>query len=337
MGKCKFQTSWLERDDSQGHLVKVWGKRCGDSELMCIVCDKSINVSKGFQAITQHATMLKHRQNFEIKQASNQLHLVTVSPPSCSFPSSSSSGGTVLLYNSRDRTTAAELMWCLKCVASDFSFSSCNGLQETFTVMFGDSVSQNFSLGNNKAHYLISDALSPYFKKLQMQDMAGSYFSLLYDETTNSSGMKELQTGVRYWSNTQNKIVFSHLETFYVGTATSSVNVEKLNDALNSYMLPLSNLLMLGSDGPNVYKSVSRNINDTCVLNKRKPLIDIGTCNIHTIHNAFLKGISEFGEDVSELVLDIHYYFYGWLARRTDFMEIQTSLKLPKHHFVKHC
>src|SRR5678815_2342152 len=40
------------------------------------------------------------------------------------------------LYADRAKTTAMELMWCLKCVAADYSFASCNGLHETFQVSY---------------------------------------------------------------------------------------------------------------------------------------------------------------------------------------------------------
>lgn len=349
MGKCKFNEMWLERDDSAGYKVRQWGRKKNDDELFCMVCQKTININKGFQAVTQHAGILKHKREIETKLALNQLHLLpqasscsvsdkqcSSSLPTLSSPVSSPSCSSILLYNSRDKTTAAELIWCMKCVASDYSFSSCVGLRETFQVMFGDSVPQDFSLGNNKAHYLVTDALAPYFKKLQIQEMEGSFFTLYYDETTNAAGVKELQTGVRYWSNKHKRIICQHLETFYITTATATVLTDKICDAMTNASLPLSNLLMLGSDGPNVNKAVARLINNQLLLCRKKPLIDIGTCNIHIVHNAFLKGLEQLGDDISDLVFAIYHFFHGWPARWNSYCSVRADLKIPPHHFIKH-
>jgi hypothetical protein len=147
MGKCTFNNYWLGKDDSQGHKVKEWGKKHSNHELYCMACEKTISISKGFQSITQHASTDKHKQKLQLKWNPNQLHLKAISDPSCSsdqqdgpVPSSSlydktkKSLRTVELFSLRDRIATAELVWSLKCVASDFSFSSCNGLRETFQV-----------------------------------------------------------------------------------------------------------------------------------------------------------------------------------------------------------
>ena len=35
-------------------------------------------------------------------------------------------------------------------------------------------------------------------------------------------------------------------------------------------------------------------------------LVDIGSCSIHVIHNAFGKGLEHYGKDVDQLCLDLY-------------------------------
>lgn len=77
-------------------------------------------------------------------------------------------------------------------------------------------------------------------------------------------------------------------------------------------------------------------MNDELIESGRKPLIDLGTCNIHTVHNAFLKGLNALGENVSDFVYQIHHFFDGWPARWEEFEDVQEKVKVPKHRFVKH-
>ena len=47
-------------------------------------------------------------------------------------------------------------------------------------------------------------------------------------------------------------------------------------------------------------------------------LIDLGSCTIHTVHNAFGKGIEQYGKDIDQLCTDLHSLFKNSPARRED-------------------
>ena len=65
-------------------------------------------------------------------------------------------------------------------------------------------------------------------------------------------------------------------------------------------------------------------------------LIDLGSCNIHTMHNAFVKGIERYGKDIYLLYL----YFYSLLkhnsARYEDLKEVQKEMEVELHNFLQH-
>lgn len=95
---------------------------------------------------------------------------------------------------------------------------------------------------------------------------------------------------------------------------------------------------MIGSDGPRVNKNVFRIINEAVKVmpGREKGLLQVGTCNLHVINNAFLKGLETYGSDVSELILGLYYFFHGWPSRMEEYEQIQKEKKIPQHKFIKH-
>ncbi|KAJ3666184.1 hypothetical protein Zmor_001637 [Zophobas morio] len=77
-------------------------------------------------------------------------------------------------------------------------------------------------------------------------------------------------------------------------------------------------------------------MNEKLVEEREKKMIDIGTCNLNIIHNAFSKALQCLGSDASDLVLEVYLYFDDQPARWSDYEAIQSNNNLPKHRFVKH-
>ena len=102
--------------------------------------------------------------------------------------------------------------------------------------------------------------------------------------------------------------------------------------------IAVDKMLILIQDGPNVNKTIFPEMNG--LIAKDHPevqgLIDLGLCTIHTAHNAFGKGIEQYGKDIDQLCTDLHSLFKYSVARREDFKEIQVELELPKHSFQQH-
>ena len=93
---------------------------------------------------------------------------------------------TIHFYSLADNARKAELIWAMKNIFADFSFSLCDEIKEVYCSMFltENAVPKDFSLSHTKMSYLITDAIGPYFKNEILNDIDSSY-SLLYDKTTN--------------------------------------------------------------------------------------------------------------------------------------------------------
>ena len=65
-------------------------------------------------------------------------------------------------------------------------------------------------------------------------------------------------------------------------------------------------------------------------------LVDLGSCSIHTIHNAFGKGLEKCGKEIEQLCMDLHALFKYSTARREDFREVQIEMDLDLTNFLQH-
>ena len=97
-------------------------------------------------------------------------------------------------------------------------------------------------------------------------------------------------------------------------------------------------MLTLIRDGPNVNKTIFQRMNELISGDhpEFKGLIDLGSCTLHTVHNAFGKGIEQYGKDIDNLCVDLHTLFKYSAARREDYKDIQIEFELPEHAFQRH-
>lgn len=118
--------------------------------------------------------------------------------------------------------------------------------------MFPNVIPESFSLGKTKNTYLLQHALGPYFYDKMLADIDSLFFSLQYDETTNSEDVKEMPIMIKYWSKSAGCVMTCHLETFFIGPASAEIIKGHIVSAVNNAKLSLSNIIVLGSNSPNV-------------------------------------------------------------------------------------
>ena len=156
-------------------------------------------------------------------------------------------------------------------------------------------------------------------------------YTVHYDETTNAQTQKQLDIKVRFWSPAQGKVVVHHLQSYLMGHGSGAHLARKLISVIHDNGLALNNLIMVDKTVWNLLNKLILQLPD-----RSYGLIDIGTCNLHIFHKAFAKGPQVFGNELSELVIDIYTWFKLSAARREDYESVQENLGLPNHKFLKH-
>ena len=99
--------------------------------------------------------------------------------------------------------------------------------------------------------------------------------------------------------------------------------------------LDINFILHLGMDGPNVNKKFQRLLLESSYLQKTT-FLDIGTCPLHTAHNAFRKGVSFLRFNVDQFALEIHFFFKLSAGRRADYQKILEVTNIAAEYALKH-
>lgn len=356
--KCSVKTSWFDKLDDDGKPLGTYFKRVVGSttHVLCVICNKKLNCElKGVQAITQHHKYAKHVKALRSYKSQLQLTAATkttvninnnptfsqplIIPDSISAKTTnvSQEGFTLKLTDPRNEATAAEIIWTMKVVSSNYSDRSCEDIGITLQRMFpNNSTCSEFSLGRHKVSYMQTDCVATHLRDIFLLDVKDCRYTLCYDETPNAASKNELQTSVRYYSEKKKRILHHHLETFFMENGRGKTIVKYLDIALRNANLPIEHMLTLSRDGPNVNKTVFTSMMEKYKQITGKKLIDTGTCDIHIVHNGFKKGLDEFGDHVSDLMVNVHFFFDGEALRSQEYRDIKTKMGLRHHRFIKH-
>ena len=89
---------------------------------------------------------------------------------------------------------------------------------------------------------------------------------------------------------------------------------------------------MLASDGPNANKTIMTQVSKALTDSHLPALVDIGSCNLHKVHNAFGRSLQIYGKDAEELALKLFHWYKHSAARREDFKAIQFELEASMPH-----
>lgn len=235
-------------------------------------------------------------------------------------------GQITLCFCLKDSLTA-ELLWCLEVISSRSSFNSCQNKKELFQKMFPCDVSKNFSLCPKKASYLITDALTPYFRDILLTELKDNLFTLQFDETSNSKKSKELEVRVIFFSPSINRVINNHLSTKFLKNGLGVTIFDHLMLCLDENGLSLKNLITLGRDGPNVNKTVAGLFNEKLKLLGYKPLLDFSSCYLHIVNNGFKSGLDNLSVNVAEFITSLKKFFDQSDVRWHEFEDIQNEIR----------
>ncbi|KAL3888330.1 hypothetical protein ACJMK2_000700 [Sinanodonta woodiana] len=151
MPGCKFQDKWLTNNAFKSWIRKDTSNSHG---AFCQLCNKSIDLTSiGKTALTSHSKGKKHKENEDRLRSGNiqvfmHLHKFHSTTPA----TTSASAVSLSSYITKSETLNAEVWWCLKTVASNYSFSSNEATSYTFQQMFPDCHCQEYELWRDKIY-----------------------------------------------------------------------------------------------------------------------------------------------------------------------------------------
>ena len=134
--------------------------------------------------------------------------------------------------------------------------------------------------------------------------------------------MKQMDLLLRYWSDTESKVVTKYFSSFFFGRAKANDIVDMLKTLQESEQLPWRKLFNISTDGSNINKAIWRLLNDDLREQGYNGLVPFLPCTLHIIHNGFKKILDVLGEEVTTLVLDLHAWFKNHPCKQEDFINL---------------
>lgn len=346
-GQTKFNGSWLSCVDVNNQTVGEWCRKGKDDfHAYCRFCDTDIKCDNSGKAqLLQHAKKEKHKEATKHARSNKQAKLlVTASAPSTSSSSignTTSSGASVVSFSYNDASLTAQIYWLAKMASCNFSLRSADHIGDTFKKMFPDSkIAAVFNLSRSSASYMIGEGLAPCFKTVIIEDVKKSNlpFTMHFDETTTVQVKKQMDMTLRYWSPTHNEVWVAYYTSLFFGHAEGAKVASRMFSQMKDDGIPMGKLIALARDGPNVNKTI---LNELQQIIKGEyaqfaGFVDLGSCVLHTVHNAFGKGLEKYGKDIDQLCLDLHAIFKHSAARREDYKQLQFDMGVDLHTFQQH-
>ena len=339
--RTKFSSAWLSTKDSNGDFVSDWCEKGKDDyHGYCKVCKIDLKCDNGGKLqLLAHCSYKKHKEGMKLTKDKKQAKLTfSANKPGTT---SSAKGITSFLTVTNDACMEAEILWLTKMACCNFSLRSADHIGDLFRAMFPDSqIAKDFTMSRTKASYVIGEALGPHFTETIISDLieSGLPFSVHFDETTTSQIKKQMDVALRFWSAKHDEVWTVFYTSLFFGHAEGQKVAEKLYNKMVEDGLPVEKLATLIRDGPNVNKTIFRSVNHLIKQsNVNFPgLVDLGTCVLHTVHNAFNKGMEQFGKEVDQLCFDLHTLFKSSAARREDFRQVQADMEVAMNNFQQH-
>lgn len=305
----------------------------------CKLCKKDIDLGKmGESALRSHERSQKHKDvvsdGAALGRQQSMMNFVIPPPPRESVSPSASATSGVSSFVSKNDVLKAEILWTIETVINHNSYKSNESVGKLFQTMFPDSqIAQKFTCGERKTAYFTVFGIGEYLKSLILNDIKG-YFVILFDESLNKkSQKKQMDFHVRYWTN--DKVITRYLGSVFMGHGKASDLLEHFLKGIEKLMPIIRNMLQVSMDGPNVnwkfFDMLKKQVSDE----QGVLLINIGSCGLHVVHNAFKTGAVASSWDISSFLSSLYYLFKDSPARREDFQKVTGSSLMPLK-FVAH-
>ena len=297
--------------------------------LFCTLCDKDVKYEQGgINQINPHVGSETHKKRW--KNFNPDPNKQTTFQPS---------RGQFTLSKPLKAVTESEILLLFKLAEEDWSFSSCDHLDQLFARMFpGSNVAEKFGVGHTKASYSVRHGRGPVVLNELVKDIntSGNMVTLMLDETTTKQVVKQMDFLVRYWSGTDQSVVTRYLDSRFFGHAKADDLCAKVVDVMESNSLDSKLLLNLSTDGPNINKSLWGKLNEKLLYLGFHGLLPLVVCSLHIVHKAFHCGCVQYGSEFESLAVDLHGWFKIAPCKREDIHALSKELGESSPLFQRH-
>lgn len=170
---------------------------------------------------------------------------------------------------------------------------------------------------------MIGEGLAPCFKTVIIKDVEKSNlpFTMRFNETSTAQVKKQMDLTLHYWSPIHNEVWLAYYTSLFFSHAEGAKVASRIFGQMKDDGIPMGKLVALARDGPYVNKTILNEFQQ--MIKDDYPqfagFVDIDSCVLHVVHNAFGKGLEIYGKEVDQLCLDLHAIFKNSAARKEDY------------------
>ena len=127
-----------------------------------------------------------------------------------------------------------------------------------------------------------------------------------------------------------------------MGHSSATTMLQEIVTLLHDHEIDVTKVIQMSMDGPNVNWKLHRLLMEhVAAADVHAPkLIDVGSCSLHVVHNAFKAGAKASEWETSDVLSTLYWLFVDSPARRDDFSTITGSYifsqKYCKHRWLEH-
>ncbi|CAI6365618.1 unnamed protein product [Macrosiphum euphorbiae] len=287
----KFREKW-----KNNVLLKDWIEEVEEKTLVkCKFCKSTM--SARLADLSAHAHTKKHLKSSEPFSCNRQNKL----------PFKAVSNDTKL----KSATLEANMSLF---VNSHCAISSVDHLSELIKLCFkGNNVADYVQLHRTKCTGILRNIIFPYFKINLKEDIGSSVYSLLLDESTDISVIKQLGVCIIYYSQSKKSIVTTFLSLIELESGTAVSVVKGVKECILMYDLNILNMQGIGCDNASVM--VGQHSGVFTLLKKEVQHLVLVRCICHSVQLAVSAAVSNYLPDYLEFLLA---ETYNWFAHSTS-------------------
>lgn len=302
-------------------LFKGWLKSHKDpKKAYCSACKREMKAKQSVLAL--HANSRGHNQNV------HQLH----DPQLQTLEQLSS----VRTANIESKIKEAELKLAGFIAEHNLPFLVMDHLAELLSSVCLDSViAANVQCKRTKTTCIIQNVLGPHFHSEVVNAVKQQPYSLLVDESTDMSTMKQLCVVVRYYDESLMKVTSRFFSLIDVARGDADTLFEVLKVELDKDMVTLKNIVGYASDGANVM--MGNNNSFRTKIENESPCVFVMNCICHSAHLVASYACATLPRQAEEFVRDIYSYFNHSAHRLADLAEFQHFTDTEPHKLLHPC
>lgn len=295
---------WLKK--SKSSVPKTGGDLA-----KCILCRTTITAHK--RVILMHSQSERHKYN--LKQVSNT-------------PKIESMSRTAEIDMQVRR---AELKLCCLLATNNLSFSLMDTLSPLMGNIINDSaIAKQIAVRRTKATNLVKNALGPFFENSLTENLRLEYFSIIMDETTDRSTIKQCAFTVIFCDG--QKILTKFFDMVEMESGSARDLFEGLKNVLINKKIPIQNLVGFSADTTNVMFGENQSV--VSLLKNELPNVVCIKCSCHMIHLATSKACLKLPRSVEDLLRNVGSHFSRSYARVAKFKDFQMFFQTEIHKIL---